>query len=328
MIRWGIIGLGNVAKDFASGFKNLKNAKLLSIASKTEKKISYFKKRFNISEKFCFNDYEDLINCDEVDIVYIALPHSFHFDMIMKCLINQKRVLTENPATTSFNQMKLISEKLDKNKIFFSEGFMYRYHPQTNKILSLIKNDEIGDLISMESFFGLNILKRNIDFNNRLFNKELAGGCIFDLGCYPTSMSLLIASLKLNSNYSFNLENIKIERLSNLVDVDSYANINFSNKFTSFVGCSFKKDLGKSTKIIGTKGSILVHDSWQCNPSAILLNDQKLIKLTSKFSNIFSYQIESISNSILDGNNNPKYPGMQRDETENNQLILDNWSSE
>ncbi len=334
MINWGIIGLGRIARDFAAGFKGVKNAKLLGVASKTQNNLKEFQHNFNLNEKFCFSNYEDLISSNNIDIIYIALPHNFHFEWIMECLNNNKKVLTEKPATSSLEDMKKINQTLNKKKIFFTEGFMYRYHPQTSKIISLIKNDEIGDLISMESNFGINLIeKRNIfgfkriKFNkkSRLFNKSLAGGCILDLGCYPSSLSILISQLKDSSNLDIELKNSKIEYLSTEVDIDSYTDINFSNGFKSSIGCSFKKDLGKGTKIIGSKGTILIHDSWFCTPMKITLNNKEIIENNFNFSNIYSYEIESISNSILNKKNEPDYPAISRIETEKNINILEDW---
>ena len=336
MINWGIIGLGRIANDFALGFNDLKNANLLSVASKTQKNLIEFKNKFNIDEKYCFSNYEDLIACDEIDIIYIALPHNLHFEWIVKCLENNKKVLTEKPATSSLKDMKKINEILNNKKIFFAEGFMYRYHPQTTKVVSLIKNNEIGDLISMESNFGINLIeKRNIfgfkrikiNKKSRLFNKSLAGGCILDLGCYPTSLSILIAKLKDPNNLQVELKNSKIEYSSTDVDIDSYTDLHFSNGLTSSIGCSFKKNLGKSTKITGTRGSIDIDDSWHCFPMKIKVNDKVITEEKFKFSNIFSYEIESISNSIENKKNEPNYPGISRHDTEMNLMMLDKWKN-
>ena len=334
MVNWGIIGLGRIANDFASGFSDLKNAKLLGIASKTQKKLNEFKKKFNIEEKYCFSSYDDLIYCDDIDIIYIALPHNLHFQWIMKCLENNKKILTEKPATSSLEDIKKINEILNKKDIFFTEGFMYRYHPQTKKIISLINENEIGELISMESNFGFNIVeKRNIfgfkriKFNkkSRLFDKSLAGGCILDLGCYPSSLSILIAKLKDPENLNVELKNSKVEIASTNVDIDSYTNLHFSNGFVSSIGCSFKKDLGKSTKIIGSKGSMLIYDSWHCSPMKIKLGNKEIFVDKFDFSNIFSFEINAISNSILNKKTGPDYPGISRQETETNIMILNNW---
>ena len=139
MINWGIIGLGNIANQFALGFKDIKNANLLAVASKTEKKLENFKRNFNLDKKYCFSKYEELINCSEVDIIYIALPHNLHFTWILKCLEKNKKILVEKPATIRLQDIKQINEILNDKKIFFAEGFMYRYHPQTKKLINLIK---------------------------------------------------------------------------------------------------------------------------------------------------------------------------------------------
>ena len=85
-IKWGIIGLGNIAFEFASAFKGIKNSKLLGIASKDIGKLNKFKEHFEIDKNYCFSNYEDLIKNKEIDIVYIALPHNFHFEWINKCI--------------------------------------------------------------------------------------------------------------------------------------------------------------------------------------------------------------------------------------------------
>ena len=90
-INWGLIGLGNISKIFAEAFQSTKNANLLAIASKNEKKLNFFKNKYSISRDFCFNDYEKLIRCNKIDVVYISLPNSFHKEWIDKCVDQSKR---------------------------------------------------------------------------------------------------------------------------------------------------------------------------------------------------------------------------------------------
>ena len=129
-INWGIIGLGNIAHEFSKAFAETNNAKLLAISSKDKNKLKKFKQQFNIDSKFSFNNYQDLINCDEVDIVYIALPNSLHKQWILNAIKNKKNILVEKPATINFSEANEIKDNLKKTNIFFSEAFMYRYHPQ------------------------------------------------------------------------------------------------------------------------------------------------------------------------------------------------------
>ena len=91
-INWGIIGLGNIAHEFSKAFAQINNAKLLAISSKDANKLKKFSQQFNVESKFSFKNYQDLINCDEVDIVYIALPNSFHKQWILKAIENNKYV--------------------------------------------------------------------------------------------------------------------------------------------------------------------------------------------------------------------------------------------
>ena len=117
-VNWGIIGLGKIALQFANGFKFSNNAKLKGITSTNSKKIENFKVNFQIEDKYCFNNYEDLLKCKEIDAIYIALPNSLHHKWIIKCIENNKKVLVEKPATLNFAEL----EDIKKNiicKIFF-----------------------------------------------------------------------------------------------------------------------------------------------------------------------------------------------------------------
>ena len=135
IINWGIIGLGNIAHEFSKAFAKTKNAKLLAIASKDENKLKKFRQQFNVDLKFSFKNYQELIDCDEVDIVYIALPNSLHKQWVLNAIKNKKNILVEKPATINFSEANEIRDHLKKTNIFFSEAFMYRYHPQIQSVI-------------------------------------------------------------------------------------------------------------------------------------------------------------------------------------------------
>ena len=337
MIKWGIIGLGKIAENFALAFKEVSNAKLIGIASKNLEKLNKFKNNFKIEEKFCFKDYQNLIECNEVDIIYIALPHNFHHEWILNSLKEKKSVLSEKPAVINSKQITEINNHLNQNKIFFAEGFMYRFHPQTKEIVKIIKNNSIGELISMESYFGKNIIekknifgfkKTKINKDSRLFNKNLAGGSILDLGCYPSSMSILISDLKsITNKKNVLVKNKKVEIGPTDVDMESYAELDFNNGFKSKIGCSFKTDMGKRTVIHGSKGILEIDDTWHCSSDSINLNGKKYKLQNLLYENLFSYEIESVSKSILEGKTDPEYPGIDRNSTAQNIDILEKWKN-
>jgi len=340
-VRWGIIGLGNIALKFAEGFQYTKNAKLFAISSRSESKLMTFKNKFKIDDNYCFSNYENLLECKDLDIIYIALPHSLHYRWVMKSIEKGKNILVEKPATLNFSQMENIKNNLKDKNIFFSEAFMYRYHPQISKVIDLIKNTVIGNLVSMESFFGfdalgrkkifgikLNKVKKKPNRNNRLYNKELGGGAILDLGCYPVSFSILIASLI--SKFDFiktKVLNKKKEIGPTGVDMNSFAELDFENNFRSTIGVSFTQNLGNKTKIIGTKGELILEDTWSpTNISSIQINgeNKKVIEIKC-YNNIYSYEIDILSRCILENKKEPNFPGMTINETLENMRILDKW---
>ena len=337
-INWGIIGLGAIASKFADGFKYSENATLLGIASNDSNKIKKFKENYNISENYCYDNYDNLINDQEIDIIYIALPTSLHLEWIISSLKAGKRVLVEKPATINSLEAKKIKEQYVGEKTFFTEAFMYLYHPQIKKVLKIIESGEIGDLLLIKSFFGQDILtKRNflgfkkrkkINPESRLYNKKMGGGAILDLGCYPISFTTIIASLISKVNYdNVQVLNIKKEIGETDVDLESYVELKFENGLKAIIGVSFANDLGKQTKIIGTKGELTIEDTWTANISQIKIkknNEDKILNINS-VENIYSYEIEAISKCILENKSKVDFPGLTIDNTIGNMKIIDKW---
>ena len=336
-VNWGIIGLGAIATQFAKGFEGLSNSKLLAIASKNTDKLSKFKENLKINSDYCFNNYQALLEHKEIDIVYIALPTSLHHEWIIKCLDEGKKVLVEKPATMNATEIKEIKNKYHKKKIFINEAFMYMYHPQIIKVIELINQGEIGELISMDSNFGINILtKKNffgfkktkkLNTKNRIFSRELGGGVILDIGCYPVSLSTLIASQISDIDYDkVKVTNIKKDMRENEVEINASMELIFENNFTSNVRASFTKKLGTKTSIIGKKGEVTIEDTWSANPSTITIKkDQDKIINISSVENIYSYEIDALSKCILENKVTTDFPGLTIDNIIGNMKIIDKW---
>ena len=90
-IKWGIIGLGNIAYKFAQAFQYTKNATLKGISSNNEERLKNFEKEFKIDKDYCFDNYQQLIDCKDIDIIYIAIPNSLHSEWIIECLKKKKK---------------------------------------------------------------------------------------------------------------------------------------------------------------------------------------------------------------------------------------------
>ncbi len=337
-INWGIIGLGTIAKKFAEGFSNLENASLKAIASKKKENLDSFKKKFQIQDNFCFENYIDLILCKDIDIIYIALPNSFHALYIVEAIKKHKNILVEKPAVTNSKDLEMIKELIFKNKIYFTEGFMYRHLPYFDYLKKIIISNALGKLLKIESnfsakiynqknFFGFKINKPN--YLNRLFNKNLGGGSILDLGCYPISLVLFLNSI----TYNVKIENIKIEKVhkeicESGVDIHSNINLNFDHKFTSNITCSFKDKSNQSTVIYFENGKININDTWtpKKNMFIDLTQGNEKKKINFKINqNIYSHQISNISQQLINKATEPNFPSIDIKEIENNTKLLEQW---
>ena len=339
VIKWGIIGLGNVAHEFAKSFYNTKNAKLIAIASKSENKLSKFKANFNIDSNNCHNDYEKLLNNNKVDIVYIALPNSLHYEWVHKSLEFKKHILVEKPAFINSQETQNIFNHPNFNDFFIGEGFMFRYHPQIMKIIELLKDNSIGQIISMQSSFGKNLLSKKRFFGlfnsskfnkkKRIFSKSLGGGAILDHGSYTVSMSLLIASLIDGVDIEkFTLSKNKKNKIEN-IDVDSSVKLIFDKKFQAEITASFSRDFGNSTRIEGKDGKILITNTWNSDEGEIILiNEEKKIFRIKNEKSVYCREIDEISNDILNNKKEASFPGTNKREILIGSKILDRWINE
>ncbi len=337
-INWGIIGLGNIAKKFADAFSVVDNATVKGVASLNQNKLRSFKKRFNIDEEFCFNRYEDLILSPSIDIVYIALPNSLHVKYVRDSINNKKNVLVEKPAFINPEDLMLVKNLVKKEKIFFTEAFMYRYLPYFQKVREIIDNESLGKVVDINSTFNLKVYKQKNffgikfmkpDYSHRLFNKKLGGGAILDIGCYPLSLSTFINSITYNVELNdISLENVHTDYCDKEVDIFSKLTLNFNNKFKSKICCSFRDNFDQKTVINFENGSLSINQTWV--PDQNMVIEQKKGNEISKIDfknneNIYSHQIKNISNQILDKKKIPKFPSMTIEEIEINTKILNSW---
>ena len=198
-IKWGIIGPGTIANNFADGLTGSYSGQLVGIASKSDDRRKSFGDKYDIHEDFRFETYDDIINSEHIDAIYISTPHTLHAEWAIKAAGKGKHVLCEKPGAVNYKEGKKVIDAVDAAGVFYMEGFMYRCHPQIPKLIELIKSKTIGEIKSIETSFGFDMGKTIPD--HRLFSKDLAGGGILDVGLYPISFSRLVAGAA--SNHKF-----------------------------------------------------------------------------------------------------------------------------
>ena len=263
MISWGIIGLGRMANRFAIAIKEVENAKLLGIASKNVNRLNNFGEQYNIENKFRFNSYDEILNSNEINSIYISTLNNTHAEIIIKAAKAKKNILCEKPVTTSYSDTVKVFETLNKSNVFFLEAVAYRTHPQTQFVINKIIEGEIGEVENIDSTFGFS--HRKLDPRSRLFDPKLGGGAILDVGCYPVSFSSLIANIKEREDGELvepEFLDVSGSLCSTGVEECAYATLKYNNKIIAKVGAAIRLNMKNQTLIEGSKGSILINSPW------------------------------------------------------------------
>ena len=176
LIRWGIIGPGNIANNFADGLKESFSGQLTAIASKNNERRESFGDKYNIDAALRFSSYDDLLNSENIDAVYISTPHTLHAEWTIKAAGKGKHVLCEKPGAVNFREGQQVIEAVRQAGVFYMEGFMYRCHPQIPALSNFIKEKKIGEVRNIKSSFGFDMGKTVPE--SRLFRTDLAGGAL------------------------------------------------------------------------------------------------------------------------------------------------------
>lgn len=246
-IKWGILGLGKIARKMAQDLQLVEGVELQAVASRSEEKAQRFAKEFGARRSY--GRYEDLCEDPQVDLVYIATPHSFHYPHAQLAIDAGKSVLVEKPLALNPEESHLLIEKARQKGVFLMEGIWTRFIPITEKLLELIKNKAIGEIKYVEADFGF---KPKFDPQSRLFNPKLGGGSLLDIGIYP----LYLAQLLLGSARSQRVE----YRLS-ATGVDSYClmDLQYDQGAKAKLWSSFEEQTPTEALIRGSAGSIKLH---------------------------------------------------------------------
>ena len=185
-LRFGIIGCSEIAKRAViPAILKAEFAELQMIGSRSIDKAKEFSNEFNCKN---YGTYEDIISDDSVDAVYISTPIGTHEEWAIKAANAGKHIHCEKSSTTSFESAKKMIENSKQNNVRIMEGFMFRFHPQHQKVKDLINNNKIGDLVSFNGTFGFPAFPEG----DIRYNKKLGGGFLNDSGCYPICASRMI----------------------------------------------------------------------------------------------------------------------------------------
>jgi predicted dehydrogenase len=184
--NWAILGCGKIARKFAGDLKLLSNARLYAAASRSLENAQAFADELGFEK--AYGSYEEMVSDPAVDVVYVASPHSHHCEHTLLCLNHKKAVLCEKAFAINSKEVARMIEASYRNNTFLMEAFWTMFQPSFLKAMDIIRSGELGALKMVRSDFAF-----NAEFNpeKRLYNVDLGGGSLLDIGIYPIFMSLM-----------------------------------------------------------------------------------------------------------------------------------------
>ena len=248
-IRWGIIGSGKIANRFASDLALIEGAQLVAVASRSEERAKIFAEA-NKVEKY-YGSYNSLFEDSEVDILYIATPHDSHMEHSINAMNAGKHVLCEKPIAVNKNQLQKMLEASKRNQVFLMEALWTRFNPSMLAVLKEIKSGTIGEVNYINADF---CFYKEAPPESRMFNMDLAGGSLLDVGIYPIFLAYLI--------FGSPKEILATARFHETgADIHTSALLKYDRGIAS-INSGFTSKSDMSAKIYGTKGSIIMNDPW------------------------------------------------------------------
>lgn len=291
--KWGIIGCGKIASKFAESITIVPDATLHAVASRTLSKAQAFGDTHGAA--ICYGSYEELVQDKALDAVYIATPHVFHKDNTLMTLAAGIPTLCEKPMAMNEKQVASMVKAARENKVFLMEAIWTRFIPAMQFLMQLIDDGTIGELKMVRADFGFNA---PFDDTKRIYNRDLGGGALLDVGIYPIFLSKLLLG---------NPQSILASAVMASTGVDESCAMVFKyddNNQMAILDASIGVSTAIEAWIYGTKGKIHIHNRFH-QPKKITLYDVDR-NLINDFDvpyigNGYAYEIEEVQRCLAAG---------------------------
>jgi len=288
-IKWGILGPGIIASKFVGDFQWTSFAVCEAVASRSKDRAEEFASDFGIKKSY--DDYHTLFNDPEIDAIYIATPHSFHKDQVIAALNAGKHVLCEKPITINKPDLEEIISIATSKRRYLAEGMWTYFLPAVNKAKQWVEEGRLGKILHLKSEFAYPV---PFDPKGRMYNPELAGGVLWDMGIYNIAISNFFLGL--------DIQNITVNSSLAATGVDNEVMSHFHvGEAQVHMHSSFRCKLQNNAVIIGEKGFIVLPEFWQAKECSLYLGEQlEETFIDQRKGHGFEFEIDAVSKDILD----------------------------
>ena len=327
-LNWGIIATGGIAKAFASGVAHSRSGRVVAVGSRSRESAERFARELAVPR--AHGSYEALLADSDVQAVYIATPHPQHAEWIVKAAKAGKHVLCEKPLAMTRAEAEVAAEACGAAGVLLMEAFMYRCHPQTAKIVELIRNGALGRIGLVQATFSFSTA---YEPNNRFFSKALGGGGILDVGCYPASFSRLIAGAATGQTFLDPIGLSGAVRLHDETGVDAVAaaTLEFGSGMIAQISCGVALAQDNSARIYGSEAWLHVPSPWvpsrESGTTKMYLHRGDGIEEIAVATDAWLYGLEADAFGAALASGFRDVPEMSVADTLGNMAVLDAWAA-
>lgn len=291
-IRWGLIGLGSIARRFVKDLVRLPDAELYAVASRSQAKADAFGAEFGATKRY--SSYEALANDPNVDVAYIGTPHNFHLEHTQLCLKAGKHVLCEKPFAVNAKEARVMIDCAREEKRFLMDAFWTRFFPAMVKLRALLAEKAIGDVMLVQADFGYRTPA--VTPESRHFNLDLAGGALLDVGSY----CLQLASMIYGKQPADIISQVAIG--STGVDELSVVVCRYSEYEMATLTSAIRMGTPHEVRVMGSEGYIAIPNFWHPNELTLRQPGQEPERFHFPYEGEgFQYEATEVGNCIRAG---------------------------
>ena len=289
-MKIGILGAGNIAENMANTLNGMEDAEFYAIGSRSQEKAEQFAKEFG-AEK-AYGSYEELVRDPEVELVYIATPHSHHYEHAKLCIEHGKPVLCEKAFMANAKQAKEIYELAEERKVFITEAIWTRYLPSRKMINEVIASGEIGEVTFVTANLGYDIKEKE-----RLMKPELAGGALLDVGIYPLTFISMVLGNEIREVLS------TCTKTETGVDEQNAVILKYENGVMATAHSGMLAGTEQYGIVYGTKGYLIAENINNVTGIKVYTKERELVKELKVPKQItgFEYQVRASMKAIREG---------------------------
>lgn len=288
-MKFGIIGAGQIAVKFCEAVKLVEGAEVLGVASRTPGKAEEFAKEQQLPASY--DSYEEMLANPDIDVVYIATTHNFHYENAMQCIAYKKAILCEKCFVLTKKQAEEVFAAAKEAEVFVMEAMWSRFLPAIQKAKEWIRSGQIGEIQLANCLIGF---KASSDPKNRILNPELAGGAVYDIGVYAIElMTYLIDEPIKEVQTMTTYAATGVDKLDNIT-------VRFENCLAN-LQCMVSANCPNGLYIYGSEGYIHIPDMHFGEGCHLYLEQGEAEHFSKPHINGFEHQIEEVVNCIKEG---------------------------